>query len=203
METPLVMKLYSYALTLFHTIIKQTTPEINEASRTSQNQQGETNVNNDLGKFQEPSAIDNSYLILDKLTHVDSIIRLWILRLLIPLECHRKFIRKNDFNNDEIARLFALQADSDEADYDDDVEQALKCALNLCDSHYPNKSEGDQAEQQYDPKQALHQLKNCYKAAEQNASKIALPQPLTGNIQSLAKQVGLIEIECAIWHSRY
>jgi transitional endoplasmic reticulum ATPase len=184
------MKLYFYARMLFHTIIKQTAPEITGASLTSQHQLGETIVNNGIGRFQEPTAIDDSCPILEKLSHVDPIVRLWILRLLVPLECHRQFIRKQDFNNDEIARLFDL-ASSDEAGCDDGVELALKCALGIEDYN-------DQPEEPFDPKQALHDLKRCHKAAEQNASKIALPQPLAGNIQSLAMQVGLTEIECSI-----
>ncbi len=39
---------------------------------------------------------------------VDPIVRLWILRLLVPLECRRQLIGNSSFDNEEIAQLFAL-----------------------------------------------------------------------------------------------
>ncbi len=123
------MKLYSYALTLFHNILKQATPQINEASQTSQHQLSETNVNNYLGKTQEQRTTDTHHVSTSGLNTIEPIVRLWILRLLIPLGCHHQFIRKSDFYNDEIAKLFAL-AGSDEA-CDDDVDLALKHALGI------------------------------------------------------------------------
>ena len=48
------------------------------------------------------------------LTTVEPIVRLWLLRLLVPLECHRKIIGKQGIHSEEIAELFALQTGSDE-----------------------------------------------------------------------------------------
>jgi len=193
------MKLYSYALTLWHNVLERTTTEINGASRTNQQQLSEISVNICLGRKQEPHTTDSRYFSMGELNTVEPIVRLWILRLLIPLECHRKFIGKHGINNDEIARLFALQIDSDDTDDESSVEHALKCALNLNDTDEHNNSESDKPEKQYyDAKQALHQLKRYYEETKQNASKIALPQPLADNIQLLATQVGLTEVECAI-----
>ena len=92
-----------------------------------------------------------------------------------------------------------MQTDSDDTGDESSVEHALKCALNLDDSDEHNNSESDHPEKQYyDAKQTLHQLKRYYEETEQNASRIALPQPLADNIQLLATQVGLTEVECAI-----
>lgn len=84
------------------------------------------------------------------------IIRLWILRLLIPLECHRKFIRERSLESDELAELFGLPVDF-----------------------------GD-ANDQYDPNILRAQLRQCYKDAEENASNIMLPEPLASNIEKLS-----------------
>jgi transitional endoplasmic reticulum ATPase len=188
------MKLYSYALTLCNNLLERVSTETNLNSPTSQNQFNETNVSNYVGMPQGLSLDKELNAGLDNQEKVNPILRLWILRLLIPLECHRKFIRKSDFNNDEIAGLFGLQVGFDEEDNDDDIDWILECALNSDDPDFSK----NQLDPLFDPKQALNQLKRCHKEAEQNAAKGALPQPLAGNIQLLAKQVGLTEVECAI-----
>ena len=46
---------------------------------------------------------------IDKdMASIDPIVRLWLLRLLVPLECRRQLIGITEFDNDEIALLFAL-----------------------------------------------------------------------------------------------
>ena len=182
------MKIYSYALTLWHNVLEL----------TNQQKLSEISASTCLERKQVPHTTDCRYFRTGDLNVVEPIVRLWILRLLIPVECHRKLIGKHGINNDEIARLFALQTGSDNSDDESSVEHALKCALNLDDSDEHNNSESDKPEKQYDAKQALHQLKRCYEETEQNASRIALPQPLADNIQLLATQVGLTEVECAI-----
>lgn len=101
--------------------------------------------------------------------NVEPIIKLWILRLLIPLECHRKLIQRNGFESDELARLFDLSSDADGTDDDISV------------SHNPV---------------ALHaKLKDQYLNAEREIASASLPEPLASNIESLAEQVGLSEVE--------
>lgn len=203
------MKFYPYALTLCNNILERVTTEIKVVSPASQKQLNETNIHNHLAKTKKQNVADCDPVSTAELNTVEPIVRLWILRLLIPLGCHRKFIGKHDFNNDEIARLFALQTNSNEADDCDEIELALICALDMEGSddqsvikhdikNMRNLDDSDQPENHYDAKKALHHLKRCHKAAEQNAAKISLPQPLAGNLQLLAKQVGLTEVECAI-----
>ena len=140
------MKLYSYALTLWHKVLERTPTEINGASRINQQQLSEISVGTCLGRKQEPHTTDCRYFSTGELIAVEPIVRLWILRLLIPLECHRKLIGKHGINNDEIARLFALQTDSEGYDDESSVEHALKCALKLDDFDEHNNSESDQPE---------------------------------------------------------
>lgn len=47
------------------------------------------------------------YVAPDK-SRVHPLIQLWLLRLLIPLECHRKFVGDRDLENEELAELFDL-----------------------------------------------------------------------------------------------
>lgn len=114
------------------------------------------------------------------LTGIEPIIRLWLLRLLVPLECHREFIGKQGFNSDEIAELFSLQADHCAAE-DADVMDAADSTAQCFNAHF-----------------ALTQLKRCYAEAQQNTDPVILPQPLEGNIQQLAVQMGLSAVECRI-----
>lgn len=102
------------------------------------------------------------------LTALEPIVRLWLLRLMVPLECHRVFITKEEFGNDEIAELFDLPNDVDDTG---------------------NK---------FDANLARNKLKSGYEQAEQNAAKIQLPQPLSNNIALLGKQIGLSDVECQI-----
>jgi SpoVK/Ycf46/Vps4 family AAA+-type ATPase len=106
------------------------------------------------------------HLSLHNKATVEPIVRLWILRLLVPLEGHREFISKDGFDSEEISGWFDLQTGSDE----------------------------DKAE--FNTSQALRQLKRCYEEAEKNATSVQLPQPLADNIQQLAKQLGLSQVEC-------
>jgi SpoVK/Ycf46/Vps4 family AAA+-type ATPase len=101
--------------------------------------------------------------------NVEPIIKLWILRLLIPLECHRKLINRHGFESEELARLFELTPDAD-----------------------VTEEEGSESHNPF----ALHaKLKDIYIDAERGAASACLPEPLASNIETLATQVGLNEVE--------
>jgi transitional endoplasmic reticulum ATPase len=99
---------------------------------------------------------------------VEPIVVLWLLRILVPLECHRQFIHKNGFDREELARLLGLAVNTDED------------------------------EEPFNPQLARTQLIEIHEKAEENLAKIDLPQPLETNIQKLANQVGLTDVECGI-----
>jgi transitional endoplasmic reticulum ATPase len=96
---------------------------------------------------------------------IQPIVRLWILRLLIPLECHKRFITSHGLDSDELAIVFDLPVTDEES----------------------SKS--------YNPIAMRAHLKRCYEEAEQTAEDCALPQTLADNIEKLADQVGLNETE--------
>ncbi len=100
---------------------------------------------------------------------IEPIVMLWLLRILVPLECHRQFIHKNGFDREELARVLGLAVNDD----DDDDEQ-------------------------FNPQLARAQLIGIHQKAEESLAKIDLPQPLEANIQKLANRVGLTDVECGI-----
>lgn len=114
-----------------------------------------------------------NYLSTDLQT-VEPIVKLWILRLLVPLECHRRFIGKCGVESEELATLFELAVDQ-ETD-DDDAESITA----------------------YNPTALRAQIKAQYRKAELDAVSASLPQPLADNIACLAEQIGLSEVECWI-----
>lgn len=67
-----------------------------------------TNWLNNVARFQQKKAPDTGF---QHTTHSEPIVQLWILRLLVPLECHRKFIGRSNYDNEEIARMLGLQID--------------------------------------------------------------------------------------------
>ena len=99
---------------------------------------------------------------------IEPIVVLWLLRILVPLECHRQFIRKNGFDCKELTRVLGLAVN------DDDNEE------------------------QFNPQLARAQLIGIHQKAEESLAKIDLPQPLEANIQKLANRVGLTDVECGI-----
>lgn len=153
------------------------------------------NVDNFLGKRQTVN--QNSGLSQAYPFRIEPIICLWLLRLLVPLQCHRKFIGKNSYENEELAGLLSLHNPFDDDD-EDDVESSLLAALSLDKPDInPNPDLADE-DWAYTTKQALQDVQRRHAELERNLSGIAMSQPLYGNILALARQVGLSRVECAI-----
>jgi len=185
----MLTKTYSHTLTLWHNVVERFAKECNLASSVGQKKLSEIDVNNGLGEVQEPLAAD--------LPIVDPIVKLWILRLLVPLECHRKFIRTHGFDDDEIARMFPFQTKSDE-EIENSIEEAVRLTFPDHFSEEVEDSASEETTYNFNANQSLTQLKHCYKNAAKNAATIDLPQPLANNIQQLAAQVGLSNVESQI-----
>ncbi len=136
-------------------------------------------------------------------TYSEPIVQLWLLRLLVPLECHRKFIGKINYDNEEIARVLGLKIDRD--NYDNEytidaaaVDEALKLAFGYETNSDAIKSDKKDDTTRFDPEQALRQLKQRYKQVASNPHYAALPQPLADNIAQLSAQIGLSPAEAHI-----
>ncbi len=100
-------------------------------------------------------------------TKKEALLRLWILRIVVPLEGHRQFITPQGVRHEGIARLLGLTGVEGEA-FDECNQRTL-----------------------------LAQLRRCHRAAEQVCQRqaLSLPQPLADNLQQLRLQVGLSEVE--------
>ena len=97
-----------------------------------------------------------------------SLVRLWVLRLLVRMNHHRKFVRSADFRNDDIATAlgFGKQVDCD------------------CDA--------------FEQKAIVNDLRDQHQCAEANAAATKPPAILRRNIAKLAKMLGLTPEDCRV-----
>lgn len=107
--------------------------------------------------------------VSDKTFKIRPIIRLWILRLLVPLGGHRDFINgESGFIDDNLAKVIGLG--------------------NWVDS--PSR--------EFNPKQVLAELRILYKGSELRLANARLPLYLRRNLARLSELVGLSDADCRI-----
>lgn len=100
---------------------------------------------------------------------LSALTRLWILRVLVPLQGHRKFISKDYLREDDLARALGLGAWL-EVDEDD-----------------------------FDPKAVLKALRTQYRDAERHRLATAMNDgPLRRNLDRLSPLIGLTPAERAL-----
>ncbi len=99
---------------------------------------------------------------------VEPIIRLWLLRILVPLGGHREFARTHGFNNDALAEVMGL-------------------------GHWIDPSPND-----FDLKAVQSELRQLHQQAERQCGKATLPACLRHNIGQLSGLVGLSPTDCRI-----
>lgn len=95
-------------------------------------------------------------------------IRLWLLRILVPLGAHRELIGAQGFNNDPVAEVLGLGRWID-----------------------PDQDE-------FDPRAIRSALRDLHRKAERQAAKTQLPRCLRENIRQLSDLVGLGTTDCRI-----
>ncbi|GAB1411710.1 MAG: hypothetical protein AMXMBFR31_30650 [Candidatus Desulfobacillus denitrificans] len=96
------------------------------------------------------------------------IIRLWLLRMLVPLGGYREFIGRHGFSNDQ-----------------------LVAALGLGEL-------ADDAEREFEPNRAMSALRKSWKEAEGRAHRLELPGQLAANLNRLRELVDLTESDCRV-----
>jgi len=101
-------------------------------------------------------------------SEVPALVRLWLLRLLMPLNCHRDFIGTHGFQSDSLAEIIGLGAWVDPS---------------LCD---------------FDPKLVRAELKRNYGASAHKLRNAKPPAALASNVRRLAKLVGLCATDCRV-----
>lgn len=99
---------------------------------------------------------------------VEPVLELWLLRLLVPLGGHQKFIGRSGFKCDSTARAVGL------ANWIDD------------------------AELEFNERAIMAELRRRHKTAEQAAKRRTAPAILRANVDRLAMLVGLTEVDCRI-----
>ena len=104
------------------------------------------------------------------------IVRLWLLRMLVPLGAHKEFIA-------EVA----------ESEYYGGEEDLIIQALGL--EHWIEQKENDE----FDKKSALKELSNLHEAAEKELKNAKVPDPLANNIEQIATLAELSETDYDIF----
>ena len=98
-------------------------------------------------------------------SEIPDLVRLWLLRLLVPLGAHRKFIGQNGFADDTLAEILGMGEWIDGGEYD------------------------------FDQKAVRTRLRKMHHECERSLRHAALPKSLADNISRLSKLVGLTETD--------
>lgn len=106
----------------------------------------------------------------------NELIQIWLLRLLVPLEGYKNFLRERDFRDDDVARAVGLG-------------RYIGC-------YFSEDEEGTE----YDPKAILGELRHRWKVAERQGLPISTQTPLARNIARLGEALELSEAEMRIVH---
>lgn len=96
---------------------------------------------------------------------IPDLVRLWILRLLVPLNGHRELVKENHFLRDDLAYAIGL-------------------------GHWIDPPDGE-----FDPHQVRLELRKLHQQAERRLTEAPPPDGLRNNSQRLAGLAGLSEIE--------
>ena len=103
-------------------------------------------------------------------TQLDSIVVLWLLRMLVPLEGQREFLHANGFSNDSLAETLGL-------------------------GHWIDPEKGD-----FDLKAVRSEVRSLHQKAEKQSTNavMTLPPCLQHNVAQLSALVGLSPTDCRV-----
>ena len=100
------------------------------------------------------------------------IVRLWLLRMLVPLGAHKEFMANCEREEDLIIQTLGLEHEIEQEEY--------------------------WIEDELDKKSALKALSKLHEAAEKELKNAKVPDPLANNIKQVAKLAKLSETDCRI-----
>lgn len=104
------------------------------------------------------------------------IVRLWLLRMLVPLGAHKEFMesvsKRSEMEEDLIIQALGLKHEIEQEEY--------------------------WIEDELDKKSALKELTKLHRAAEKELKNAKVPGPLANNIKQVAKLAKLSETDCRI-----
>lgn len=116
------------------------------------------------------------------------IIRLWLLRILVPLGGHREFIHSHGFNNDALAEVLGLGHWVDPGQFD--IPDFLRRSFRA--------NQSDLEKSDFDPKAVQSELRLLYQKAEKQWASAPPPDCLRVNVRHLSELVGLSPVDCRI-----
>lgn len=107
-------------------------------------------------------------------TELHPLIHLWILRILVPLMGHKKFMFNIGFVDDHLAELIGLG------------------------KWVESSGDSDDSKNEWNNKSIVRELKKFHQTAEQSFQHTQIPECLAANIQRLATISGLTDVECRV-----
>ncbi len=119
---------------------------------------------------------------------IDPIIRLWLLRILVPLGGHREFLHSHGFHNDALATALGLGHWVDSSQFD--IPEFLRRPSSV--------SHANEEENEFDLKTVKFELRKLHQQAEKDWAKATLPACLCHNIRQLSGLVGLSPTDCRV-----
>ncbi|MBK8134160.1 MAG: ATP-binding protein [Gammaproteobacteria bacterium] len=119
---------------------------------------------------------------------IDPVIRLWLLRILVPLGGHREFLHSHGFNNDALAIALGLGHWVDSSQFD--IPLFLRRSGRVA---HTNTEENE-----FDLKTVKSELRLLHQQAEKDWRKATLPVCLRHNIGQLSGLVGLSSTDCRV-----
>jgi len=119
---------------------------------------------------------------------LDPILRLWLLRILVPLGGHREFVRSHGFNNDTLAEILGLGHWVDPSQFD--IPDFLRPSNKV--------DEIDVDKREFNLRIVQSELRLLHQKAEKQRVKATLPACLRSNVGQLSDLVGLSLTDCRI-----
>lgn len=102
------------------------------------------------------------------LGEIEPIIKLWILRILVPLDGNREFLHEHGYSSDSIAKMIGL----------DEPDESLNSDFTI--------------------RSAQSDLRESYRLSEQTLGDASVSSCLVKNVQQISELVGLSETDCRI-----
>jgi len=124
----------------------------------------------------------------DNETEIDPIIRIWLLRILVPLGGYREFLKLHGFENDTVATAIGLGrwVDLTQAEEPRFLRQSSK------------SSRASTEEKEFNVKTIKSELKQLHRQIETQWEQTTSPACLRQNISQLERLVGMSAIDCRV-----
>lgn len=111
----------------------------------------------------------------------EPIIRLWLLRILVPLSAHKEFVTTGSIGNDALCRALGLEHWLDSAEEEPEEDFCIS---------------GDESQpEKFNYRRFMAELRATHQQMERDHGKLTLPTLLQSNVERLSQLVGLTPVE--------